>query len=465
MQVRRVVTGHDADGKAVFVSDEQVAPVTLALLPGIEFHQLWGSDTTCVFPDDGRTARRPQYFPPVGGFRFAFFTIPPDGGAGAPADLDIAAALAEFAQKLPGLAEHLEPDDPGMHTTATVDSGVVVSGPVTLELDDGADGRAPPRRHLRAERHPPPLVQPHRHAGGDRGRPHRRAPRAGRRGTHDLRVLRRRDHRPGRAPAHDPPRAEQLDDRVVLARPARDRRRAVGVREGPGARALRRGPALLLRHGPEVFAGNDTLGARAARPAHRSRRNEAFRTMAMRLQDSFTALERARMPVLCAIQGACVGGGIDMVSAADLRYADETAFFSIAEINIGMTADVGTLQRMPKLVPEGIVRELAYTGRRWTAAEAQAAGFVNAVFPDHDALVAGVLAIAAEIADKPPIAVWGTKQTHPLHPRPLGRRRPRADRELERGDVRHRRHGRGLPRQGRGPAADFPDLFPTSDGL
>src|SRR4051794_41150533 len=82
-----------------------------------------------------------------------------------------------------------------------------------------------------------------------------------------------------------------------------------------------------------VFAGNEALGNEGG-SAHRSRRNEAFRTMAMRLQDSFTALERARMPVLCAIQGACVGGGVDMVSAADLRYADESAFFSIAEINI-----------------------------------------------------------------------------------------------------------------------------------
>jgi enoyl-CoA hydratase len=159
-----------------------------------------------------------------------------------------------------------------------------------------------------------------------------------------------------------------------------------------------------------VFAGNDTLGGEGGRSGHRSRRNEAFRSMAMKLQDSFTALERARMPVLCAIQGACVGGGVDLVSAADLRYADDSAFFSIAEINIGMTADVGTLQRMPKLVPEGIVRELAYTGRRWTAAEAKAAGFVNAVFADHDALVAGVLDVAAEIATKSPMAVWGTKQ-------------------------------------------------------
>jgi enoyl-CoA hydratase len=161
----------------------------------------------------------------------------------------------------------------------------------------------------------------------------------------------------------------------------------------------------------EVFAGNDTLGGEGGPSGHRSRRNEAFRSTAMKLQDSFTTLERARMPVLCAIQGACVGGGVDLVSAADLRYADESAFFSIAEINIGMTADVGTLQRMPKLVPEGIVRELAYTGRRWSAAEAHAAGFVNAVFPDHDALIAGVMEVAAEIAEKSPMAVWGTKQT------------------------------------------------------
>ncbi len=138
MDARRVVTGHDADGKAVFVSDELVAPVTLALLPGSEFHQIWGSDTTASFPDDGSRPSAVQYFPPVDGFRFGFFTIPPDGGVGAPADLDLAAALAEFDEKLPGMAEHLELDNPGMHTTATVDYGVVVSGEATLELDDGA---------------------------------------------------------------------------------------------------------------------------------------------------------------------------------------------------------------------------------------------------------------------------------------------------------------------------------------
>jgi len=166
----------------------------------------------------------------------------------------------------------------------------------------------------------------------------------------------------------------------------------------------------------EVFANHDAIGpegggAEHGAAGHRSRRNERFRSTAMKLQDTFTALERSRMPVLCAIQGACVGGGIDLVSAADMRYADETAFFSIAEINIAMTADVGTLQRMPRLVPEGIVRELAYTGRRWSAAEAHAAGFVNAVFADHDTLITGVMEVAAEISSKSPMAVWGTKQT------------------------------------------------------
>jgi mannose-6-phosphate isomerase-like protein (cupin superfamily) len=137
MDVRRVVTGHDASGKAVFVSDERVPPVTLALLPGSEFHRLWGADQAPRFPDDGSPPAQPSYFPPVGGFRFGFFSVPPDGGAGAPADLDVEAALAELEDKLPGLAAHMEPDSPGMHTTSTIDFEVVLSGQVTLELDDG----------------------------------------------------------------------------------------------------------------------------------------------------------------------------------------------------------------------------------------------------------------------------------------------------------------------------------------
>ncbi|MBI2704176.1 MAG: cupin domain-containing protein [Actinobacteria bacterium] len=138
MDVRRVVTGHDREGKAVFSSDAMVAPTTLSLLPGSEFHRLWGADATVQFPDDGSMPPHPGYFPPVGGFRFGLFTIPPDGGAGVPADLDIGAALAELEEKLPGMTDYLEPDNPGMHTTATVDFEIVVSGQATLELDDGA---------------------------------------------------------------------------------------------------------------------------------------------------------------------------------------------------------------------------------------------------------------------------------------------------------------------------------------
>jgi len=138
MDIRRVVTGHDAAGKAIFVDDQVVEPVTFSLAPGIEFHRMWGSDSISKFPDDGTRPDAPAYFPPRSGFRFGFFTIPPDGSAGVPEDLDLEAALEEVERKLPGLAQHLEPADPGMHTTASIDYGVVISGQATLELDDGA---------------------------------------------------------------------------------------------------------------------------------------------------------------------------------------------------------------------------------------------------------------------------------------------------------------------------------------
>jgi quercetin dioxygenase-like cupin family protein len=122
----------------VFVSDGAVAPTTTTLLPGSEFHQLWGADEAPHFPDAGEPAAPTTYFPRVGGFRFGHFTLPPEGTAELPADLDIGAALAELDEKLPGMASHMEPDAPGMHTTATIDFEVVLSGSVNLELDDGA---------------------------------------------------------------------------------------------------------------------------------------------------------------------------------------------------------------------------------------------------------------------------------------------------------------------------------------
>lgn len=136
MTVRRVVTGHRG-GKAVFASDEVVAPLTMPMLPGAEFFRLWGGDSAPTFPDDGAPPPQPMYFPPVGGYRFSIFTVPPAGGR-APADLDPAAGLAEVEAKLPGLLAHMEPDEPGMHTTDTIDFEVILSGEVTLELDDGA---------------------------------------------------------------------------------------------------------------------------------------------------------------------------------------------------------------------------------------------------------------------------------------------------------------------------------------
>lgn len=128
------------------------------------------------------------------------------------------------------------------------------------------------------------------------------------------------------------------------------------------------------------------------------------------MQATFTKLEALRMPVICAIQGGCIGGAVDMVTAACIRYATADAFFCIQEINIGMVADVGTLQRLPKLIPMGLVKELAYTGRRLDAARAQAVGLVNEVFDTQEAMVAAALACAQEIAAKPPVAIWGTKQ-------------------------------------------------------
>jgi mannose-6-phosphate isomerase-like protein (cupin superfamily) len=138
MRVRRVVTGHDRDGKAVFASDEEVDSLALALMPGAEFHRLWGADQAPTFPGDGGPTAQHAYFPPVGGYRFGFATFPP-GTVPVPADLDRQAALAEIEEKLPGLLAYGEPDNPGMHTTDTIDFEVVLSGELILELDDGVE--------------------------------------------------------------------------------------------------------------------------------------------------------------------------------------------------------------------------------------------------------------------------------------------------------------------------------------
>ncbi|MBE1550395.1 mannose-6-phosphate isomerase-like protein (cupin superfamily) [Mycobacterium sp. OAS707] len=132
MNVRRVVTGHNPSGKSVFVSDELVQPS-----PTTGFHRLWGGDTTPEFPDDGSIPDHHSYFPPVGGFRFGMFSLPPASTAGS--DIEGAASVADLEAEAPGLLRYMDRSDPGMHTTDTIDFEVVLEGTVVLELDDGAE--------------------------------------------------------------------------------------------------------------------------------------------------------------------------------------------------------------------------------------------------------------------------------------------------------------------------------------
>ncbi|TVQ46550.1 MAG: crotonase/enoyl-CoA hydratase family protein [Gammaproteobacteria bacterium] len=141
-----------------------------------------------------------------------------------------------------------------------------------------------------------------------------------------------------------------------------------------------------------------------------ARTREKLREVILDLQDTLTSLERCRKPVLAAIHGACVGGGVDLVCAADMRYCAADTRFSVREIDLGMVADVGTLQRLPRLVGEGMARELAYTGRNFGAEEAAAIRLVNRVFDTPEATFEAALGIAHDIASKSPLAIRGLKQ-------------------------------------------------------
>jgi quercetin dioxygenase-like cupin family protein len=143
MNIRRVTTGHNARGKAIVVSDAEVEGIALTLLPGAEFHRLWGADRPPHFPDAGAQPEGPSYFPPLGGFRFMMFTVAPHSKSRRAA-VDPQALGAEMEAKLPGLVSHMEPTNPGMHTTDTIDFEYIISGEVWLDLDEGASV------HLRA---------------------------------------------------------------------------------------------------------------------------------------------------------------------------------------------------------------------------------------------------------------------------------------------------------------------------
>lgn len=177
-------------------------------------------------------------------------------------------------------------------------------------------------------------------------------------------------------------------------------------REG-SARAL-----VISSTGKHFSAGMslDTFGGAISMDDATAEGRAAIYDLLTDMQHTFTRLETLRLPVIAAIQGGCIGGAVDMVTACCIRYATADAFFCIQEINIGMVADVGTLQRLPKLVPLGVVKELAYTGRRLGAARALDYGLVNEVFDTPQAMLDAAMQCAREIAAKPPVAIWGTKQ-------------------------------------------------------
>ena len=169
---------------------------------------------------------------------------------------------------------------------------------------------------------------------------------------------------------------------------------------------------VIASTGKHFTAGLDLKMAGATLtgpPGDAGRAREAFRRHIHKMQDSFTVIDQCRVPVIAVIQGGCIGGGVDFITACDMRVGTADCFFTIQEINIAIVADVGTLQRIPHLLPQGIIRELAYTGRRFTAEEAKAHGFLNRVAADHDAALASAHELAREIAGKSPLAITGIK--------------------------------------------------------
>ena len=182
--------------------------------------------------------------------------------------------------------------------------------------------------------------------------------------------------------------------------------------------------------------------------------------------DCFSALDEARFPVICAIQGGCIGGALDLATACDIRLCSADAFFTACRRStIGMAADLGVLQRLPKIVPQGVAREMAYTGERLGAERALAVGLVNAVLPDAAALLEHAMTLARSIAAKSPLAIAGSKLAL-NHARDHGDRGGAAadDAAAER-DLRHRRDGDGDRRLEGEARADVRAAGRRRDGL
>ncbi|MGC0152659.1 crotonase/enoyl-CoA hydratase family protein [Chromobacterium vaccinii] len=215
----------------------------------------------------------------------------------------------------------------------------------------------------------------------------------------------------------------ELNDKVALLRFNRgdkanslnmqmwqDLRSAMDWADGePSVRAV-----VLAGHGKHFCAGIDLAMMAGLQSliedACEARKRDKLRRLILDLQDCVTSLERCRKPVIAAVHGACLGGGLDVALAADFRFASQDAVFGVREVDIGMVADVGSLQRLPRVVGEGVARELALTGRDMVADEALETGLVNRVLPDADAVLAAALQSARLIAGKSPLAVRGSKE-------------------------------------------------------
>jgi len=140
------------------------------------------------------------------------------------------------------------------------------------------------------------------------------------------------------------------------------------------------------------------------------RRSEEIRSLVLTLQEAVNAIEKCKKPVLAAVHGGCIGGGVDIIAACDMRYCSDDAYFTIKEIDLGMVADLGTLQRLPKLISPGMVSEMAYTGRKVHGKEAKDIGLVNQSYPSRDELMESVTKLATMIASKSPLSIRGTKE-------------------------------------------------------
>eukprot|EP01065_Artemidia_motanka_P051282 TRINITY_DN9003_c0_g1_i1.p1 TRINITY_DN9003_c0_g1~~TRINITY_DN9003_c0_g1_i1.p1 ORF type:complete len:293 (+),score=128.17 TRINITY_DN9003_c0_g1_i1:60-881(+) len=168
---------------------------------------------------------------------------------------------------------------------------------------------------------------------------------------------------------------------------------------------------VLSAQGRAFTAGLDLTDFAAPKAPDVGRRAWGLRGHIMHCQAAFTAIENCHQPVISVAHGAVVGGGIDLLSSVCIRYFSQDAFLTIKEVDAGLAADVGTLQRMPKIIGnDGLVRELAYTSRRFSADEALKLGFATKVFPTKEAAMDGAMQLAASIASKSPIAIAGTKR-------------------------------------------------------